>query len=566
MKRRVDWRRSLASGLVMLVVLALVGHFGIGLTLPVGQAASDPILIVAPHPDDDLLYGAGIAYAARTAGVPVKVVYMTNGDYGALSNGTRRQGEAIAGQAVIGGAEDDLMFLGYPDGWMSNVIGTDASNVFTTPEGQSTTYASHGLGRTDYHSYEFGSPATYNGAHVLQDLESILETYRPGAIYTTGPWDEHPDHSATYYLVREAIQAVMSDDPTNRPALHATIVHWHDDVWPEVADPTTPFTDLPWFGESGVSWDARESYPVPAPMQTTDLESNPKYLAIDQHHSQGGAEGWLSRFVHSDEIFWRTDLGVPNRVPVANAGPDQVVALGQTVSLDGSGSSDPDGDALSYSWTQTAGPTVSLSSTTTARPSFQAPASDTSLGFSLIVIDGADSSTADTVAITVSAAAPTLMPSPTPTASPSSPPTETNVALQATASASSENASTGQLASKAIDGLITGYPADYTREWATRGGGAGHWLNLAWSAPVTIDRIVLYDRPNSADQVIAATITFSDGSTITTGSLANDGSAVTLNFAARTVTSLRLTITAVSAATLDIGLAEIQVYGVSAGS
>jgi pectate lyase len=36
--------------------------------------------------------------------------------------------------------------------------------------------------------------------------------------------------------------------------------------------------------------------------------------------------------------------------PVANAGPDQTVGVGQPAVLDGSGSSDPDGDALSYSW------------------------------------------------------------------------------------------------------------------------------------------------------------------------------------------------------------------------
>ncbi|MCB9760983.1 MAG: hypothetical protein H6739_14180 [Alphaproteobacteria bacterium] len=39
-----------------------------------------------------------------------------------------------------------------------------------------------------------------------------------------------------------------------------------------------------------------------------------------------------------------------NGAPVADAGPDQSSALGQTVSLDGTGSTDPDGDPLSYRW------------------------------------------------------------------------------------------------------------------------------------------------------------------------------------------------------------------------
>ena len=41
-----------------------------------------------------------------------------------------------------------------------------------------------------------------------------------------------------------------------------------------------------------------------------------------------------------------------NRPPIANAGPDQTVQVGSTVQLDGSGSSDPDGDEIkSYQWT-----------------------------------------------------------------------------------------------------------------------------------------------------------------------------------------------------------------------
>jgi hypothetical protein len=42
--------------------------------------------------------------------------------------------------------------------------------------------------------------------------------------------------------------------------------------------------------------------------------------------------------------------------------------------------------------------------------------------------------------------------------------------------------------------------------------------------------------------------------------LNNDGTAVTLTFAAKTVTSLQLNITAVSATTQNIGLSEIQIY------
>ena len=102
-----------------------------------------------------------------------------------------------------------------------------------------------------------------------------------------------------------------------------------------------------------------------------------------------------------------------NVAPVADAGDNQTVASGATVTLDGSGSTDSDaGDSIaSYLWSQVSGPTVALSSTTVVSPTFTAPtvapgAQAISLVFRLIVTDtqGA-SSPASTVTITVQAPA-----------------------------------------------------------------------------------------------------------------------------------------------------------------
>jgi hypothetical protein len=91
-----------------------------------------------------------------------------------------------------------------------------------------------------------------------------------------------------------------------------------------------------------------------------------------------------------------------NQPPVADAGDDRTELIeGPTqILLDGSGSYDPDNDAITYAWTQIAGPNVTLSESTAAEPSFEA----TELGtytFQLIVSDGSLSSNADQVAITV---------------------------------------------------------------------------------------------------------------------------------------------------------------------
>ncbi|MBC8163009.1 MAG: PKD domain-containing protein [Roseiflexaceae bacterium] len=94
-----------------------------------------------------------------------------------------------------------------------------------------------------------------------------------------------------------------------------------------------------------------------------------------------------------------------NNPPVANAGIDQSVQTGSSVALTGAGSSDPDGDVLTFSWQQIGGPTVMLNDARLAQPSFTAPSEPTVLTFSLIVADTKGvASVADTVQVAVTAA------------------------------------------------------------------------------------------------------------------------------------------------------------------
>jgi hypothetical protein len=92
-----------------------------------------------------------------------------------------------------------------------------------------------------------------------------------------------------------------------------------------------------------------------------------------------------------------------NHPPVAEAGTGQTVKEGASVQLDGSGSYDPDGELLTYQWTQTSGPAVTLIGGTGATPSFAAPLVGTAgavLTFELVVSDGIGAAS-DTVAVTV---------------------------------------------------------------------------------------------------------------------------------------------------------------------
>jgi hypothetical protein len=96
--------------------------------------------------------------------------------------------------------------------------------------------------------------------------------------------------------------------------------------------------------------------------------------------------------------------GTPvNQTPIADAGDDQGVSGGDVTMLDASGSSDPDGDALDYQWTQAAGTRVTLESPTEATTSFTAPNIAGTLRFAVRVTDPGGLSSSDTVNIAVQA-------------------------------------------------------------------------------------------------------------------------------------------------------------------
>ena len=105
-----------------------------------------------------------------------------------------------------------------------------------------------------------------------------------------------------------------------------------------------------------------------------------------------------------DAFVTKLNLVPESNSPEAKAGPDQIKEEGSTITLDGSGSSDPNDEIHAYQWTQTGGTLVTLSDPHAVQPTFVTPHVDGSgavLDFLLTVFDEEGLSDTDTVSVTV---------------------------------------------------------------------------------------------------------------------------------------------------------------------
>jgi LmbE family N-acetylglucosaminyl deacetylase len=134
----------------------------------------------------------------------------------------------------------------------------------------------------------------------------------------------------------------------------------------------------------------------------------------------------------------------------------------------------------------------------------------------------------------------------------------TNLSATAQVSASSDFPDGQGAMAHAIDGY-----ADVEHEWKSQELN-GAWIQLNWASPVRTAQINLYDRLDLNDNVLAGTLSFSDGSTVAVGALNTVGKPKSITFPPKVVSWVRFTIDQATGYTA--GLAEFEVLGVPATS
>ncbi len=314
------------------ITITLLAFVGMLFLIPKTAAAqSKNIVILAPHPDDEALCCSGVIYNALLQGYTVNVVVVTNGDYYSpgVPLGLQREAESVAAMRVLGVSAQNVIFMGYGDQALQGLYQSGSPmQVITSPAGQTATYANQGLGGVSYHQYLYGVPGPYNRQTILGDMEALLQNLQPSDIYTTGVWDDHPDHQATFNFVVEALLDLRRQGVALSTRVHETLIHPPcsscgvpinaNYQWPGGGPgilpsfvPTQPFPEPYYLGSmTPYEWDNVESLPVPAPMQNPTQSANLKAQVISTYVSQGGdvPTNYLFSFVKENEWFWIRDF------------------------------------------------------------------------------------------------------------------------------------------------------------------------------------------------------------------------------------------------------------------
>lgn len=266
--------------------------------LPVADLSqTQHLLVLSPHPDDESLACGGLIQQVLAAGGKVSIVWITSGDgfewdvvftertarpggKASLELGQRRMQEAKNAARVLGVAEENLYFLGYPDRGLLNLL----LEYYAIPYTSKLT----GVNRVPY-AGTLMPGSEYTGTNLERDFITVLDKTNPTLITCPSPRDAHPDHKATADL---ALRVLKERNELSK--LRFWIVHGGLE-WPL---PKGLHRDLPLepppFGR-GLDW---QQVVLTAEQQQKKLE------ALRAHHSQMRLlSRFMLAFVRRNELF-----------------------------------------------------------------------------------------------------------------------------------------------------------------------------------------------------------------------------------------------------------------------
>ncbi|TAF07669.1 MAG: PIG-L family deacetylase [Nostocales cyanobacterium] len=211
-------------------------------------------MVFSPHQDDETLGCGGMIARKREQGITVTVTFLTDGrgSYSADPNIQNqiiqiRKQESLNALGILGVEPSEIHFLDQPDGTLPDL------NLEARKQ-------------------------------TINQISELLKYYQPGEVYVPHRKDCHKDHEATYHLVREAIaQSEIQVELLQYP------------IWVFWRAPLFIFLKIQ---------DITAAYRLPI----TSVQEKKK-LAIAAYPSQIQTlpSGFIKRFLHSDEIFFKSE-------------------------------------------------------------------------------------------------------------------------------------------------------------------------------------------------------------------------------------------------------------------
>ncbi len=172
------------------------------------------VLIVAPHPDDEILCCASTIKKHLLAGDDVSIVIVTNGDgkeegnsEQSLDYGAERRNESLRAARRLGVSPRKVMFLGFPDGYLAEIEKKgSARSKFTQ------------LIQTMRASLFPGTPYTWSG--LQRSLRKVLTKSEATIIYLPNENDTHTDHQVAARATRKAARSLKITPEWNEYMVH----------------------------------------------------------------------------------------------------------------------------------------------------------------------------------------------------------------------------------------------------------------------------------------------------------------------------------------------------------
>jgi LmbE family N-acetylglucosaminyl deacetylase len=258
------------------------------------------VLVIAPHPDDEVLAAGGTIHRLIAAGASVKVVLVTAGDSylraaarigggkadtaSYLELGNVRHAESLAAAAKLGLAPGDVISLGYSDGAIPAMW--DASWDESSPA----------QGRTETTSVPYawaahpGAPIC--GQRLASGLESVITDFAPDTVIAPDPYETHADHALAAAFATYAMNAVGYQGRRL-----SAVVHFRHYPYPWAHLPGTALNPPPHLVLGDTVW-------VAVPLDESDKQA--KEAAIVAYGSQTAIADlglYMRAFVRTNELF-----------------------------------------------------------------------------------------------------------------------------------------------------------------------------------------------------------------------------------------------------------------------